>query len=1360
MAEYNSLVITVEKDRPAGKPNDWTDFSNQIKSLTRDIKTPPLNDSSDLSAVVSGMPTVFARANLFKNALQYTNDATSEDSGLLNFYGNLISEWRGIIAAIALDYTRIKVERIYLRYSDGADIINTKNVYEPKGAFGNALFDRRPLWSQQGNVPEDQNYPFVDVIYYGNETDGTQKVVGAVSPESLFFTAPGYKVTTSHSYVDARTHKFTDPTNRGMDTNDKVTLLAYVEHIMGGINKLTQYYQELPAEIRPNYTSVQEQLRRWIEELKKICSRDEIERKSVPPVNKFKEPYSKVYNYSTNYYGRDGVLWDDSDVDETEGKTLFAPKDILLPKGSQIARIVFSNEDLTKEPQQLAEQPVYVLKAEKKGRHNEYAYFALPFTPLGLNVFGKNLGALLGIDRNEDGSAIPSKLHAVYDENSKDENLEVILELSLGNGKGNAVKETYKVNPSGCVMNKDILLWPNFIAEGWNRYFLYSEMPHNVCANGFSFNATPIIGHFEENDFRIIVEEDVDAEGNQHRRPYLLAANGRINQNEKIKTNTGLDARFRVVADERISDNSYKYEVYESNLPFAGVKLSTGSKDSGYLVVRYSSTGKGFIPQNKLNQEYDLKPVQVGIDFGSTNTAVAYSLNGEPHSITLNNHVVSLLQSETKEQRMSRGLQEKDLFFFQSREVEGNAIKSILTLTDPKRLDSKDNASCKNEISGGMPCFASGELLVESIDPYRIHAKCGRIGDVSLVYNMKWTDSQQDQYNKEAFLRSLMLHVYAQLYEEGYVPTLLKWSYPSAMNENLVTSYSSIWKALAERLSPVCNKNNRSQQIELKICSDDIGNRGFIDIAGFGGAITSQFGALGETNNPFGGIVSNPFSGNALGVTPAASTADIHTGGAFGGGTFGTFGGESFGMFGGSATPGVAKNSADGNEDLTIDPDIIDLKDFDVVNKIKVNNNVTSQSKEEENATCLTEACAVANYAVKHEQVANGSNTLTLVFDVGGSTTDISALIEVQGKKYMVKQNSIRFAAQRITNAAGHEPKLRDVLLETCNNNNIRIPGLNWGPNMYSSQTASFFFDQVLDKVNENQLQALYKKLSSVCNKLMTANLYVTGLIVYYSGQIANKLINVVRRSNIPMPNVANFMPIVNLMFTGKGSRVYDWFRSNYAQSAGDYYSHLFYSGLTGMLPCPEMFNKVVTLIAHPNQYGQNPRFVFSADPINGHSDVKYEVAKGLTILPLPSRELYKLKKNAKAIEILGEDNFYINRRSTNEMIPLPFDSSITPEMLKRVGFDFIQQPPQQGQFACTKFINFVLLFRAAVQQYNQAFTDAVLAQGFTNLDVNSIVVDLPEYKRAMNSPQFDFVAPIIILEGMRFYEKCLLPCL
>ncbi|MBK8627932.1 MAG: hypothetical protein IPN86_20930 [Saprospiraceae bacterium] len=73
----------------------------------------------DIGAIVSGMPTVYARANLFKNALDNVTDKDAEASGLMLFYKNLINEWRGLISCIALNYKDIEIQRLRLQYSDG-----------------------------------------------------------------------------------------------------------------------------------------------------------------------------------------------------------------------------------------------------------------------------------------------------------------------------------------------------------------------------------------------------------------------------------------------------------------------------------------------------------------------------------------------------------------------------------------------------------------------------------------------------------------------------------------------------------------------------------------------------------------------------------------------------------------------------------------------------------------------------------------------------------------------------------------------------------------------------------------------------------------------------------------------------------------------------------------------------------------------------------------------------------------------------------------------------------------------------------------------------------------------------------------
>ena len=62
------------------------------------------------------------------------------------------------------------------------------------------------------------------------------------------------------------------------------------------------------------------------------------------------------------------------------------------------------------------------------------------------------------------------------------------------------------------------------------------------------------------------------------------------------------------------------------------------------------------------------------------------------------------------------------------------------------------------------------------------------------------------------------------------------------------------------------------------------------------------------------------------------------------------------------------------------------------------------------------------------------------------------------------------------------------------------------GQNTYSQETAPYFYEQIVDNLNSEQLIDFYKCISAICPDLFSVNLYVTGLIMYYAGQIANKL--------------------------------------------------------------------------------------------------------------------------------------------------------------------------------------------------------------------------------------------------------------
>ena len=94
---------------------------------------------------------------------------------------------------------------------------------------------------------------------------------------------------------------------------------------------------------------------------------------------------------------------------------------------------------------------------------------------MGLNVFGRNIGAVAGV--SPQGNSLRSTLTAVYDEEALENNLEVTLTLVTNEGQRRPFKESYTVRPDKAINKKDLILWPDFISRHWTRYFLTARCP-------------------------------------------------------------------------------------------------------------------------------------------------------------------------------------------------------------------------------------------------------------------------------------------------------------------------------------------------------------------------------------------------------------------------------------------------------------------------------------------------------------------------------------------------------------------------------------------------------------------------------------------------------------------------------------------------------------------------------------------------------------------------------------------------------------------------------------------------------------------------------------------------------------------
>jgi hypothetical protein len=1322
MANYIPLVIEVEgKSRPSGVQTKWEPFKN-MQIFTRDIVTPAISlDSNDVAAIVSGVPTAYARANLFNNAMNYNKGA---DDGALNlnaYYGQLASEWRGFIACIALDHQRVEVERVKLTYSDGKDIKETANIYEPKGAFGNMLFERKMLWSDLEAQGPERGIPFIDVIKY----DG--KVVGATSPDCLLFTSVSYKVQPNKErpFVDFNTGRFIDPLKNDMQAPQTLSLYAYVRHLSESLDKLSKYYEGVKSSIgtnlQPNYSNLVSILESWLTEIEKYAAEKgyKLDAASTPQVECFQKPFSLAFNFKNQLYGINGTIV----TEFRDGAIEFNPKDLMLPSDAEIARLIISGA-VKEGVDRTSKLPVYVMPAEKKdhtGAVTGTAYFALPLSTLGVSVFGDNIGALVGQASN--GSAIKSKMTAVYFEENEYNNLEVKLTLQIENGTTQEIPVVYTVK--GVVRNADIIIWPNFISKYWDRYYLYSEMPHYTFSQDFPFRAVPFVGD-KDNDFQIIPADD-----NLVEPLYLAKANQPQNNETK-----NVKVELHIESNDKTAGNKYKYEIYESNQPFKGLKLTTTTeKHAGFLIVRYDVNLNSDYPH--IVTEEPRSKVRAGVDFGSTNTSVAFcdSATGQVDGLQFKNRRVSLLSIDEDDNGVA---DEKHLLFFQSNPIKSNAIKSVLTLHDPNRLSTNNGTLLITEISqavkGGFPCFSSN-LPIASVTDKLIQLNCAKCGPVNQVHNMKWVDDDIDKAYKVAFLSSLMQQVYAELFDrnERFYPECVIWSFPSAMSRSLLNSYEAIWSELSKcnPLTPKRSTGGTGNVYELKVSSH---NNSDADDA-------PQANPFGGSNDAFGN--NDPFGGNSFGSSFGGGSDPFAGGGGLNGDPFGGnsgfgssagFGGDANGSnpFGGGkdafgAAGSVGQQNA-GQPQFVIDND--DEKIEFNVEKIVGENISVFQS--------MTEACAVANYLSSLNTISvRDRNTLTVCFDIGGSTTDISALtmLDNGSKLTMIKQSSIRFAAQRVSQATKFSPNFQKVLLQTCDNFGLKIQGLNLMESKFTPATAPYYFEQMVDRLTADQLPFFYKQIAINCRDLFCVNLYVTGLIMYYAGMIVKKLIKQVRNSKecswLAQPGQPA-KPYVNIVFAGKGARIMEWLSVTNGKMAMEYYLNMFMGGMGGNQEAAQYL---------PNY----PRIVF---PQAGLVDVKYEVSKGLTI---KNTSLYR-PQNEAPMEIIGEGGFSLN--VDGGMKPVSYDNSITPDMIRFIGSQFYTNP-----VAGDKFVAFIKYFYTfAKENFNMTMPWQVIEGGLRNMNITAYIQNLPEYHKAKQSKGgFDFVAPIIVLEGMKFYDEFLL---
>lgn len=141
-----ALLIKSYTDITTGGKGVWNDL-NMAVSYIQGIETGKILEgltAEKLGTLISGVPTPWARAKLFKFAMQTlaAPDPSINQAGLWQFYGLLYNEWKGLLAVIALFPDRV-------RFSNPLKMNVKGDDYDIASAFGRMLFDEKDLWNDQ-----------------------------------------------------------------------------------------------------------------------------------------------------------------------------------------------------------------------------------------------------------------------------------------------------------------------------------------------------------------------------------------------------------------------------------------------------------------------------------------------------------------------------------------------------------------------------------------------------------------------------------------------------------------------------------------------------------------------------------------------------------------------------------------------------------------------------------------------------------------------------------------------------------------------------------------------------------------------------------------------------------------------------------------------------------------------------------------------------------------------------------------------------------------------------------------------------------------------------------------------------------
>ena len=777
-----ALLISSSVQSPNGASGAWNNINNIASAYIKGIQTGNLLNTINaqtLQALISGVPSPWARAKLFKYALDCLgNPATAaSNSGLNQYYKILVGEWKGLLAVMALYPGRIT-------FSAPLSLSVNGNLYDIASAFGRMLFEDADIWSNQSDLAQNPGtQPFIQLIYYRG------KLVGGTSPLTAVFTGVDYSDLgdLASDIPWYRNGVFEDP-DRYLEPQQ----LQKLYHFVKNMNTNAQSFDNMVNSQRGNkpkinFAQFQSVGQNWEQQLLKKANGALQPVGPIAKYNNLEIPFKLLFDSNVPLYRTPGGTFTFTNAPEV---IQIGDINSLL---SDDKFVIGWSEDSTT-AHSLYDSPVFLLKVHELNEQTAH-YFSLPLSEQAIDIFRNSLPGILGYAPG----------HGVSMEGKLNDKGQLVVTLTL-QVDGHAVQlnpKEYEVQWQ--LRPQKVILWPNFIANEWTRYYIYSQRTDASQPEFLPF--------FKDKNSGGVIKD---------RFGKFLTSNNLANADmtaptvsAKTLVKTPADAGNTLPAD---------YEISLIDTPVLGLKamITQGVSTicAGYLITR-----QDVILDYSTRQRANT--ATVGFDFGSNNTCVFYHdlQSNQTHPVCFKNYRAMLVGQETMVSDRVAELDE--LLFFSNYESSNGQFKSWL-----QEHDGRTNQFTQmDEIAGGVPVNRPN-VQVNKMTDRIIETQAG-----VLHYNMKWLNDNLGLQKKRAFIKSLWLQTCAYLFTNDILPTSIKWSYPGAMMMRDVNDLHQIFLALGN-VTPLQMANvtveNGMTEAEA-VCSYAVG------LSDFGLAANSMF---------------------------------------------------------------------------------------------------------------------------------------------------------------------------------------------------------------------------------------------------------------------------------------------------------------------------------------------------------------------------------------------------------------------------------------------------------------------------------------------------------------------------------------